>query len=130
MRFTTDQRRVVVGVDGSPNSLAALARAAREADRRHARLDVYQAVADTGNPIRHAGAWLKLRRLVSDRLPITQHVTTRLHIGFGDPSAVLIDAARGAELLVIGARIHSEQGSPLGGPVVPRVLSGASCEVV
>jgi nucleotide-binding universal stress UspA family protein len=132
MRIFPGQRCVVVGVDGSPNSLAALRRAATEAQRRHARLDVLR-VLPRERPSALLGTvaeWLLLRRLVARELPAAQHITTRLHIGHGEPAAALIKAAQRAELLVIGARAHSEHGTPLGGPTVPAVLSGAPCEVV
>jgi len=131
MRVLPDQRCVVVGIDGSPNSLAALHRAANEAQRRHARLDVYRVLPDepTG-PLRTATEWLRLRSLVADQLPTTQHLTTRLRVTTGDPAQALITAARHAELLVIGAREHSEHGNPLGGPTVPAVISGTPCEVI
>ncbi len=131
MRVFPDKRCVVVGVDGSPNSLAALHRAATEAERRHARLDVYRVLPDEpAGFARTATEWLWLRSLVARELPVAQHITTRLRIGHGDPATTLIKAARHAELLVIGAREHSEHGNPLGGPTVPAVVSGALCEVV
>ena len=132
MRILAKQRVVVVGVDGSPNSMAALRRGAAEAERREARLDVVQ-ISRSGSSwtiMRNASDWLRLRSLVAAALPTAQHVTTRLRIAHGTPAQALINAARGAEMLVIGAREHSEHGSPLGGDTVPAVMSGAQCEVV
>lgn len=131
MQIFPDHRRIVVGVDGSPNSLAALWRAANEAERRHARLDVYR-VRPEGRPMSFIGSlneWLRLRSLVARELPAARHPMTRLHIAHGDPATALIKAAGRAEVLVIGAREHSEHGNPLGGATVPAVLSGAPCEV-
>lgn len=132
MQIFPDHRRIVVGVDGSPNSIAALRRAADEAERRHARLEVYRVLPE-GRPrgvIGSVNQWLRLRSLIARELPTTRHPMTRLHIAHGDPAAALVRAAGRAELLVIGAREHSEHGNPLGGPTVPAVLSGAPCEVI
>lgn len=134
MRVVPAQRCVVVGVDGSPNSLAALRRAAEEADQRHARLDVIRVVS----PDEHASPrflwtiarWLRLRSLVAHAIPRAQHITTRLRIAYGRPRQVLPKAASRAELLVIGAREHSARGNPLGGETVPAVLASAPCEVL
>jgi len=41
----TAPRRIVVGVDGSPNSVAALRRAVTQAGRRHAELELVYVVA-------------------------------------------------------------------------------------
>lgn len=132
MQIFPDHRRVLVGVDESPNSLAALRRAADEAERRHARLEVYRVIPE-GGPSAVMGTlneWLRLRSFVARELPTTRHPMIRLHIAHGDPATALIKAAGRAELLVIGAREHSEHGNPLGGATVPAVLSGAPCEVV
>ena len=112
--------------------MAALQRAANEAQHRHARLDVIRVVS-SGGPSAFMGTaseWLRLRALVAHALPTAQHVTTRLRIAYGDPATALIGAARRADLLVIGARENSERGNPLGGPTVPAVLSGAPCKVI
>lgn len=133
MRIIPAQRCVIVGVDGSPNSLAALRRAAEEAKRRGARLDVVRVLTGQAERIFSPGravAWLRLRRLVARELPRTQHVTTRLRIAYGSPAGVLIRAADRAELLVVGARGASPHGSLLGGETVPRVLAASPCEVV
>jgi nucleotide-binding universal stress UspA family protein len=133
MRIIPAHRCVIVGVDGSPNSIAALRRAADEAKRRGARLDVIRVAGDRGqwllSPARVA-AWLRLRRLVARQLPKTQHITTRLRLAYGSPAGVLIRAADHAELLVVGARGHAPNSSLLGGDTVPRVLSASPCEVV
>jgi nucleotide-binding universal stress UspA family protein len=112
--------------------MAALRRGAAEAERREARLDVVQ-VSRSGSTwtiMSNAASWLRLRSLVAAALPTAQHVTTRLRVAHGTPAQALIEAARGAELLVVGAREHSEHGNPLGGDTVPAVMSGAPCEVV
>jgi nucleotide-binding universal stress UspA family protein len=134
MWIKPEQRSVVVGVDGSPNSMAALRRAAREAVERHARLDVVR-VLETDNtlaprPLRTVREWLKLRKLVARALPRVQHLTTRLRVVRGTPGPALAHAAEHAELLVVGARTHSEYGNPLGGDTVPAVREHARCGVV
>ena len=133
MRIIPAHRCVIVGVDGSPNSIAALRRAADEAKRRGARLDVIRVAPGRRqwilSPARTA-AWLRLRRLVARELPRSQHITTRLWIAYGSPAGVLIRAAAHAELLVVGARGDSPHGSLLGGDTVPRVLAASPCEVV
>ncbi|HZB31990.1 MAG TPA: universal stress protein [Streptosporangiaceae bacterium] len=133
MRIIPAHRCVLVGVDGSPNSIAALHRAADEAKRRNARLEVIRVPGDRGHrllsPARVA-AWLRLRRLVARELPRTQHITTRLRIAYGSPAGLLIRAADRAELLVVGARGDASHGNLLGGDTVPRVLASSPCEVV
>jgi nucleotide-binding universal stress UspA family protein len=129
-----EHRSVVVGVDGSPNSLAALHRAAREALERRARLDVVRVLeadgATTPRPLRTAREWLRLRRLVAGAIPRAQHLSTRLRVVRGGPGEALARAAEHAELLVIGARVHSEHGNPLGGDTVPVVRERARCPIV
>jgi nucleotide-binding universal stress UspA family protein len=133
MRIIPAHRCVIVGVDGSPNSIAALHRAANEAKRRNARLEVIRVAGDRSqwifSPAR-VTAWLRLRRLVARELPRSQHVTTRLRIAYGSPAGLLIRAADRAELLVVGARGHAPHSSLLGGDTVPRVLAASPCEVV
>ncbi|WP_067799789.1 universal stress protein [Actinomadura formosensis] len=134
MQVLPEYRSVVVGVDGSPNSMAALRRAAREATERRARLDVVRVLEPDGGagprPLRTAREWLRLRDLVAHALPRGQHLTTRLRIVRGEPGMALVKAAEHAELLVLGARAHSEHGNPLGGDTVPVVRTRATCPVV
>lgn len=134
MWVVPEQRSVVVGVDGSPNSMAALRRAAREASERHARLDVVRVMEPGDGPARRPfnaiREWLRLRRLVARLIPRSRHLTTRLRVLHGEPGPVLAGAAERAELLVVGARAHSEHGNPLGGDTVPVVRERARCEVV
>ena len=53
----------------------------------------------------------------------------RLVVEPGEPAAVLVRLSASAELLVIGARAHSEEGNLLGGVTVPRCLDRAWCPV-
>lgn len=130
MAPTPEPRCVLVGVDGSPNSIAALRRAAVETVRRHALLDVVNVVPDTLEPAQIAAARSLLNDMVvsvlgnEGRFPIRQRVVS------GEPGDVLPELATHSELLVIGTRIHSEHGDPLGGDTVPDVLRHSPCEVV
>jgi nucleotide-binding universal stress UspA family protein len=134
MQVMPEQRRVVVGVDRSPNSRVALHRAAREAHERHARLDVIHVLGPDGGSsprlLRTATEWLRLRDLVAHEIPRSQHLTTRLRIAHGVAGEVLSEAAEHAELLVIGARANSEHGDLFGGDTVPVVRERARCQVV
>jgi nucleotide-binding universal stress UspA family protein len=122
-------RFVIAGFDGSPNSAEALRRAADEARERHARLDVVR-VIPRGGILRTPRAWLRLRGEVARIVPRTQHISTRLRIAHGDPATRLARLAGRAEVLVIGARVNSRHGSPLGGHTVPAILSNVRCDVI
>jgi K+-sensing histidine kinase KdpD len=50
MQVLPAQRCVIVGVNGSPNSIVALRKAATEARCRHARLDVVRVLAPDSGP--------------------------------------------------------------------------------
>src|SRR5437588_3553245 len=105
MHIIPGPRYVAVGYDGSPNSTAALRRAAVEAERRHARLDVIKVIPREGGLRRTPSDWLRLRKEVARLLPRLQHVSTRLRIGRGETSSELCRMADRAELLVIGTRV-------------------------
>lgn len=135
MLVVPEHRSVVVGVDGSPNSMVALRRAAREALDRRARLDVVRVLAPgdavpAARPLRTLKEWLWLRGVVAKAVPRTQHLTTRLRVLHGEPGPTLVEAAAKAELLVVGARLRSEFGNPLGGDTVPVVRKHARCGTV
>ncbi len=130
MHVVPGPRYVTVGYDGSPNSAVALRRAAAEARRRHARLDVVRVIPRGGGLLRTPRAWLRLRNEVARLLPRAQHIATRLRIARGEAGAELPKLAERAELLVIGARLNARHGTPLGGETVPAVLSAAPCEVI
>ncbi|QXJ22640.1 universal stress protein [Actinomadura graeca] len=134
MQVMPEHRCVVVGVDGSPNSVAALRRSAREALRRHARLDVVRvlepAVGRTPRLLRTAREWLRLRDLVARTVPRSQHLTTRLRIVHGSAGDALAEAAEHAELLVLGAGGGFEHGDLFGGDTVPVARDRARCQIV
>lgn len=129
MQLAPGPRYVTVGFDGSPNSAAALRRAAAEARERHARLDVVRVIPH-GGFLRRVKAWFRLRDEVARIVPRTQHVSTRLRIACGEPGAQLTRLASRAEVLVVGAGMSSRNGAVLGGDTVPSVLSDAPCRVI
>jgi|SRR6185437_931799 len=133
---------VVVGVNGSRASAAALRWAAEEADRRHARLrvvlgwsprsDASYALAD-GRPTPEqqrltAGETLttQLRSVFGSALPrrITAEVAT------GAAERVLVEESADADLLVLGSATPRYSQARSVGPVVRACLSRARCPVV
>lgn len=135
--------RVVVGVDGSPDSVTAVALAAEEADRAGADLHVVHAweepVAFTGLGYRGEGAYSD--RLAQEEEVVLAEATAGLgdrfpdlrvvrHLVHGRPAEVLRREADGALLLVVGSRGRQGVARMLLGSVSHAVLLDAPCPVL
>lgn len=101
--------RVVIGVDGTADSVAALLWAAREACRRGALLHIVSAWEDAGGPPGSAsprGAQIAARRLDRALSHVLREEPRPDRIACasteGDAGKVLLNTARGADLLVLG----------------------------
>ncbi len=142
--------RVVVGVDGSPASAAALRWAAAEARLRGMRLHVVQVreqqavvapghVTPSANASAAAGravAECALKALIRQTLGPEGWPDVQLELADGLPVRVLLDRAAGAALLVLGsARSGALDAGPVGqprpplGPVARDCLRAAPCPV-
>ncbi|MFJ9453876.1 universal stress protein [Kitasatospora sp. NPDC101447] len=132
--------RVVVGVDGSPSSHAALRWAIRHATLIGGVVDAVGA----WEPPSHFG-WsapvvdMALDRDVADRkfadelqsvLGEDHPVEIRPALVMGDASDVLLDASRGAAVLVVGSHGHGGFTRALLGSVSTRCAQHATCPVV
>ncbi len=136
--------RIVVGVDGSAASRAALHWAAREARLRGAHLEVVHAwelpalvVAGDGGagvPVIAPGeleqAAEDLVRREAAAITAAQCLEVTASIVRGHPAHALIEAARGADLLVVGSRGHGGFVGMLMGSVSNHVVHHAGCPVV
>ncbi|MGB8196061.1 MAG: universal stress protein [Acidimicrobiales bacterium] len=96
----TNNPRIVVGVDGSPLALHALAFAVEEARLRHARLQVIYAYATTDTGAEGQSFLEGIRA----EAPVTDAVDVEWLALAGNPAEVLIEASRDAALLIIGPR--------------------------
>jgi nucleotide-binding universal stress UspA family protein len=136
---------IVVGVDGSAHALRALEWAMREAAIRHAELTVLTvnpAMASpwTGHQLTMPGeaqakeqsrqaiekAVAQAAQEIGDPQPVS--VTVTVFSGF--PAKSLIDASRGADLVVIGSRGAGGFESLLLGSISSQVVHHADCPVV
>jgi nucleotide-binding universal stress UspA family protein len=142
--------RVVVGVDGSPASAAALRWAAAEARVQGMRLHVVhvrdrQAVVAPGHIAPSAGgaaadravAECAVKAMICQTLDQESCPDVQLELADGLPVRVLLDRAAGAALLVLGsARPGAMDAGPVGrprpplGPVARDCLRAAPCPVV
>jgi len=143
MSTELDHHPIVVGVDGSVGSRAAIGWAIDEATRRRAPLELvhswrpmYRPTRDTAGDseaelvARDHGAWLLAAAAgsVTASAPELAVTTSLLR---GRPSAVLLDAAAKAQLLVVGARgIGGYAGLSLGSVSLHAVSHSASSVVV
>jgi nucleotide-binding universal stress UspA family protein len=132
--------RVVVGVDGSPNSKAAVAQASHFASSRGMTLQVLHAFAPD-LPMLGFGA-------LADRSVVTEHgqhliddavarahamhpdlhVTQALQDGYA--SEALVAASRTAALVVVGATGHGILSQASVGPTAMQVVTHARCPVL
>ena len=110
----TNNPRIVVGVDGSPLSRNALEFAVEEAQLRHAHLHVTYAYPVMERPVTgstgkdyydqvEADAREFLEGIMS-KAPSTDGLEVEWLAVPGTPAEVLIEASRGAALLVVGSR--------------------------
>jgi nucleotide-binding universal stress UspA family protein len=102
-------RRIVVGVDGSPESQSALEWAVREGQHARTQLDL------TLVTMRPDGHW-----------PVAVHPLAVA----GSPAEVLVDIARDAELLVVGSRGRGAFTGLLLGSTSQRCAERSPCPVV
>ncbi|GAA3388006.1 universal stress protein [Streptomyces roseoviridis] len=132
--------RVVVGVDGSPESYGALRWAVRHARLIGATVDAvaaYDVPGAIGWSASTVDAELDGRQARQDMaeelgsvlgegddVPVTEHVVR------GHPAQVLIEASRGAELLVVGSRGRGGFTRLLLGSVSGQCAAHAPCPVV
>ena len=132
--------RIVVGVDGSPSSVRALAWAAHQAELTGARLAVittWEWPIGYGYSLSYPNDWdpsADARKALREAVdPIQeQHpgVEIDLTVVEGHPAPVLVEASQGAELLVVGSRGHGEFVGMLLGSVSEHCVSNAHCPVL
>jgi nucleotide-binding universal stress UspA family protein len=135
--------RIVVGIDGSPGSRAALEWALTQAGLTGAAVEAVAAwqepaVLNHGYPMGYLGeddlAALTQKILDDVVAAVTTergdaaNVLTRTVMGH--PAQVLTDAAVGAQLLVVGSRGHGTFAGMLLGSVSQHCVQHAACPVV
>jgi nucleotide-binding universal stress UspA family protein len=145
MAIESGVRRIVVGVDGSAESVAALRWACREASLRAAEVlavlvleSACHQVASYAVPAprQAGGSWGAardvLRRSVSEALSLFPGVSVRTEIAEGLAARVLLDQAADADMLVLGRNSNSNGPDPYraAGPVIRVCLRSARCPVV
>jgi nucleotide-binding universal stress UspA family protein len=133
--------RIVVGVDGSPSSKAALIWALRQAELTGASVDAVIAwhlpVAVGGIPFASAGtmigadfedvARMVLTAAITEAVDPASAVKISSTVVEGNPAQVLLEAAKGAELLVVGSRGHGGFAGAVLGSVSQHCAHHAPC---
>ena len=136
--------RIIAGVDGSQPSIEALRWAVQQAELTGGTID---AVIAWEFPLVASGfGWAPNRAFLDDtsycelanetlNTAISEaspppDVTINQVVAEGDPARVLLDAAKNADLLVVGSRGHGAFIDALIGSVSVRCMHHASCPVV
>jgi nucleotide-binding universal stress UspA family protein len=138
-----ERRRIVVGVDGSPGSAAALQWATRQAVLAGAEIEAVLAYSfglawiDVGSdwqPAFMESSTRKAREVlheaVAEALPEPRPVTVHQLVVEGEPAAVLLEISHDADLLVVGTRGRGGFAGLLLGSVSQRCAEHARCPVV
>jgi len=140
-RQGADGRNIVVGIDGSSASTAALRWAVRQAQLTGASIDavmawqmppsfawISESATGVGDYRRQA------HRVVAEAIRQSHAdeagVKIEPWVQEGHPAHVLIEASRGAQLLVVGSRGHGGFASALLGSVSQNCIHHASCPVL
>jgi nucleotide-binding universal stress UspA family protein len=135
--------RIVVGVDGSESSKAALAWAVRQAALTGASVDAVQAWHDPVSysygygyamalplPDVEKFAAGVLDEAIAEAAELVPGVEIRPVLVQDNPAQALLDAAKGADLLVVGSRGHGGFAEALLGSVGQHCVHHAECPVV
>jgi nucleotide-binding universal stress UspA family protein len=143
MAIESGVRRIVVGVDGSAESLAALRWACREASLRAADVLAVLALESACHqvasyavpaPRQPSGSWgparTVLRRSVTEAVGLFPGVSVRTEIAEGLAARVLLDHACGADMLVLGRTSYGPDPYRAAGPVIRACLRASVCPVV
>lgn len=132
--MTTPTGAVLVGYDGSPDSLLALAWAKQAARGRRRPLRVLIAEEDLAQVVaRTDGAPERTSALVADayeHLGAGPSDDISVEPVVGPPAKTLVESASGASLLVLGALGHGRLSGLVIGSVSQRVCGHATCPVV
>jgi nucleotide-binding universal stress UspA family protein len=131
-------RRLVVGVDGSAESIAALRWACREAALRgaevhavHAREELCHSLASYAVPAASDPDEVSIDDLVrsvrDDQAPQAEF---RVELVDGLAARILLDRCDGADMLVLGTSSDAQGALRSAGPVIRACLRRASCPVV
>ena len=135
----TNERRIVVGVDGSADSLKALEWAAGQAELTDASVEIvstwkmpssygWASMPIDYNPVADVKA--KLRDIVDGVRGAHPGVSLDETIIEGDAAPCLLERAKGADLLVVGTRGHGGFTGLLVGSVSMHCATHANCPVV
>ena len=135
--------RIVVGVDGSPPSVAAFQWAIKQAELTGASVDAVSAwqypasagaygwAPDTGlDDVDYDGLTAKGLAEVVRQVSPPATVTVRQVVVEGNPAQALLEAAADADLLVVGNRGHGAFTDALLGSVSERCVRHAHCPVL
>lgn len=131
-------RRVVVGVDCSPESEQVLRWADRQAELTRSALVAVTGwqpdLPGVGVPSDFPEAQVRMRvalaETISAALPPPRALSVKQRVSMSPPADALLVQARRADLVVVGPRSAGGIASLLLGSVAERVASGASCPVV
>jgi nucleotide-binding universal stress UspA family protein len=132
-------RLLVVGVDGSDHSKAALTWAVQQAEISGTRL--LAITAWQVPPVVYSGAVLEdlelrnraeavLNQAIQQTVGDQSEIALNTLVEQGYPALVLVEEARHADLLVVGSRGHGEFAGMLLGSVSEYCVTHASCPVV
>lgn len=136
-----DAKTIVVGVDGSHQSLAALRWAAVEAQRAGTDLDVLLAYhwrmpgmtfasSEDLQEAANALATVMVEAAAAEARTVAPRVRARGMAVLGEPGPMLVRASEAAELLVVGNRGRGGFAGLLAGSVSVRLATHAACPVV
>ena len=135
----SDHPRIVVGVDGSASSIAALNWAAHQAELTEARLDAvtawqwpskYQWMRTPPDYDPAGDTQKSVDAIVDEVRSAYPSVHIQSTVVEGHPARVLVEQSQGAELLVVGSRGHGEFPGMLLGSVSQHCTTSAHCAVV
>lgn len=139
--MVTEGQLVVVGVDGSPESIAALKWAAAYGAATGARLRAVMAwhypapvgIAPVGVAPAAISEEVRLRMteaLAKAAAEAAAGTEIAQEIGYGHPAQLLIDQSADADLLVVGSRGHGAFTGMMVGSVSIHCVTHAHCPVV